>query len=475
MSMKKYIIFVFGMITVVQLAAMEETDSDLDGYLSPFGSCTDEDEYSAFESDDCDEDEASAPKPALISSTPINELEEEHSKKLNENVHNNFTRKEESSNNCNAIKSANHFVINEDCQFNKFHLKFRYKTWKKMGQAIAKCLQQGFYERRGIAKKESEVSNKLEFIPKFANKDRYGGNVGMRIFEEEKTQVIIPTLVNFLKYYKDEVKDVEKNHKKLLYGILLALGKERGDIAIKTKSSNKKSFGLLFDEFVCDGDWQSLMDPINKNSFPSWNDHVRNNVLPNALRENTFEQLENNTFNDFHYAYIPYVDDKDISWCNSNFTSVFRIMVPSKIYDKMNKDKKKHLDLKDENIEICCCHLPRRAYKYIYEEKIFKSYCDAFIKAYLAENEFELKKNLAVFIRNLSISSTYVRGQAAITSWIISALCQYHGYDLSYSKAWTRPEGISEDMHALSHMNDELAFVKAFMENSFLTKRLEKQ
>lgn len=98
-----------------------------------------------------------------------------------------------------------------------------------------------------------------------------------------------------------------------------------------------------------------------------------------------------------------------------------------------------------------------------------------FFNALSSKNEDELKDSMARFYMHFNHTSVYLRGQAAVSSWIMEALAESHGYKLTFSEQWgggeKRPDQqkvVSADMHALSY-HDENSFVEAFKKNAILT------
>jgi hypothetical protein len=330
----------------------------------------------------------------------------------------------------------------------------------KVAETIKLILQDAFYDQRAKVKKKGLD---LQNPAKVSAAKIYGGKIGAEIFQREKIHVVLPILTEFLRYYKNKIKELS-NDKGFLYGIFLALGEERHRIAILTNSENSYDFGKI----VTNDNY--LIDPINKWSFPVWNKKLRAEVIRTLMEEANFSrQMKNfeqqNYGNNYNYL-IAYVGNELMPHYERCFSTRIDILIPQKLYEDI-KLGKKHLDMMDEDIIIECYHLDRRQ-GLLYEENIFSRYGQAFMYAYFAEDALQLKKSLAIFIRNLSISSTYSRGQAAIIQWISSALCECHGYKLSYTQEWTAPEGIAEDMQALQSMN-ESEFVNLFIQNSILT------
>jgi hypothetical protein len=96
-------------------------------------------------------------------------------------------------------------------------------------------------------------------------------------------------------------------------------------------------------------------------------------------------------------------------------------------------------------------------------EKVFRGLLELNIK------ESDILKGIGQLVFALNKSTTFLRGQAAISEWIAKGIAYYHGYNIDFLE-WIEKTGISMDMHAMSCFSEE-EFIKQFIDNIKLSKR----
>jgi hypothetical protein len=84
----------------------------------------------------------------------------------------------------------------------------------------------------------------------------------------------------------------------------------------------------------------------------------------------------------------------------------------------------------------------------------------------------ELKNKIASICFRMAKSSTYCRGQAAITEWIMHGIAAYFGYEISWKK-WTEESGLSPDIYAMNFFDEKL-FQQIFSNRIVMKKRSKK-
>ena len=91
-------------------------------------------------------------------------------------------------------------------------------------------------------------------------------------------------------------------------------------------------------------------------------------------------------------------------------------------------------------------------------------YFNEALKQNLSLRQFQ--EDLAKFYFYYNHSSVFIRGQASVGEWLLSAMAEAQGYNITFTPSWQgyNKQAMAPDMHALSY-SDEGSFVKAFIEN----------
>ncbi|MDR3285600.1 MAG: hypothetical protein LBS83_02865 [Holosporales bacterium] len=98
-------------------------------------------------------------------------------------------------------------------------------------------------------------------------------------------------------------------------------------------------------------------------------------------------------------------------------------------------------------------------------ESSIESIFDSFKKACESDTKGDLISHILEFIYDFSISSTYFRGQAAITLWIVRGIAKSKGYNIEFINGWKfENKGYPYDVAALI-TSDKETFCKQNIEN----------
>lgn len=300
----------------------------------------------------------------------------------------------------------------------------------------------------------------------------YGGESGKKIFAIYTNQIIIPTLTQFLK----ETQLVHKTE--LLNDIILGsivnslldiLGNSRLSIALLTNKD--RSFGTKF----CHSR-QEMRDPINERSFPAWNRHLQfllQNIFQKNLNDDSGNTIEPTTFlqklNGQKCGAILVKESGTNSLCLSGEETPYHMYMGG---FNVNLSEEFLSNITHESIQTYQHKIT--FYHASYREDIYKIIAPDIRVALLWDKREPaiLKKYLARILWIMAHSSTFMRGQAAITEWLLTGLSLAHGYQLKWSDAWTSPQFPSPDQHALTTF-DINVFINNFMENTKLIQHTE--
>lgn len=295
----------------------------------------------------------------------------------------------------------------------------------------------------------------------------YGGNLGNDYFNVYRDEIIMPGLITHFKDLQSlPEKKLNSAESLAIYSKLLTnLGQQRNTIAMNTLTPLAGLFGA---------ELYGLQENVAPTGFSAWHEHLMDHLSLNELSKSDefikleegekvkklIEVLEKSPFlkdsvitTDSYWGFsFIYIKSKDIT------------LAPYKIVVEGNKPLLfivEHTNSED-SVALIANH---------------------FFKALSPKTttEDDLKNSMALFYMHFNHTSVYLRGQAAISTWIMQALAESQGYKLSYDVQWgggeKRPDQkkvVSPDMHALSY-HDENAFVEAFKKHAILTPIEKKQ
>jgi hypothetical protein len=367
------------------------------------------------------------------------------------------------------------------------------------------------YMKENVQNEKATVMKDLEQLSKQREPGnnfykRYGSTAGNEYFQMYYREFIEPVLSEFLTIIRNSA--IPENHRpELYYGIVKWLGQERGLVANKTLTREPNKFGKLLP------DSYHIMDPVSHDSFPNWNEAFRSALLGD-IKNNWGKFYKIIIDKDFVYPVkidtlpkdesflyrrklVTYgfqctlISKNDWGMCDK-LKWFIRINEPSRDplhmwidleiysnkafqYRTFDEFKEAFLATNDDksNIGIMVYH-PMYAvlgnrFPEEYVKEAEKLVIDS-LTTILSEkplSEDHLKEELAKLLRFFSISSTFERGQAAITDWLLKSLARARGYELTFSEKWRGPSYPNPDMHALMEFDIE-TLIRDFKANTEL-------
>jgi hypothetical protein len=315
-----------------------------------------------------------------------------------------------------------------------------------------------------IKNQQEEIKHQLENLKSEIKeiqlqKEGYGGTLGNSFYQTYVSEVVDPVLSHFLGGIQGYIND--DNAETILDTLFTWTGKERRYIAITTKTKSVNEFGTRYKKLSDDS--MQMMDILRSNTFPKWF-AVLQEVLQEQGEDILSKEHERQDKNlQWYSSSLPYLElalpyigkCKITPHMRDRFSLSSLEPGTSSYYELFYKENQ------NEGIELTggiFGHLPARNSK-------VDSISPSFLRTFYAETQDDIKSSLAEFIWKLSHSSTFMRGQAAITGWFAQALARVRGYNLSYSPDWL--DIMNLDQHALTALEmDE--FIRSFNENAAL-------
>jgi hypothetical protein len=312
-----------------------------------------------------------------------------------------------------------------------------------------------------IKNQQEEIKDQLETLKSeikesTLQKEGYGGTLGNSFYQAYVSEVVDPVLSHFLGGIQGYIND--DNAETILDTLFTWTGTERNYIAITTNTEASSRFGKRYK--TPSDDSIEMIDILHSNSFPEWFA-----VLQETLQEKggdilskEHERQDKNITSSLPYLELalPYIGK-----CKIKPHMIDRFYLRSLESDTSGSFEFLYEENQNEGFELTggiFYHLP------VGDRKV-ESISPSFLRTFNAETQDDLKSSLAEFIWILSHSSTFMRGQAAITGWFAQALARVRGYNLSYSPDWL--DIMNLDQHALTALEmDE--FIRSFNENAAL-------
>lgn len=331
--------------------------------------------------------------------------------------------------------------------------------------------KQGYQEVKALHNNE-DLNKALHALSSNVDADHpYGGQAGHQIFLAYSDRIIKPSLTYFLKKIQDLYARTplsKISFENLVDSVLTNLGEERLFIANLTNKDARFGRKLI-------NSTQNMQDPIHDKSFPAWN-HMLQTLLQNKFQsiltahgqtsiEKTLflEKLDKATSGTI--VFVPFGGNS--LWLSGGMnllydTGGFVINLSEKFLDNITEET------------IKACQHKITFYHVSYIKDFYKIITPDFQKALLwnGKDLVVLKTYLARILFTMAHSSTFMRGQAAITEWLLASLSLAHGYQLKWSNVWTSPQFPSPDQHALSTF-DIGVFINNFIENAHLVPQAE--
>lgn len=295
----------------------------------------------------------------------------------------------------------------------------------------------------------------------------YGGPVGHQIFTAYSNNIVKPVLTLFLENVQDmnaETLLSDISFENLMDSLFMNLGDERLEIAKLTNRDTR--FGRKFSYST-----QEMRDPINEQSFPAWNRLLQSqlhDIFQKILNDSGKDTIEATTF-------LQKLDGQESetmlfktfggnSFCilggETPYLGYMGCYIVNLAEEFLNNIT--HESIKAYQHRIIFHHAN-------YREDFYKVITPDFQKALLWDKKDTeiLKTHLARILFLMAHSSTFMRGQAAITEWLLAGLSLAHGYQLKWSETWTGPNFPNPDQHALTIFNIDV-FVNEFKNNTLL-------
>ncbi len=332
-------------------------------------------------------------------------------------------------------------------------------------------VQKKYDTHRDVIKQIYGTKN-FEFDEDHNEKIYYGGDLGNEVFQNVSNIIVGPELQDFL---REALKELQSNSSDSFmyvgYVILKLAGRERSFIADLTKTIKFELFGILshdsnnngciLDEISVWRNWYNVSLEMIKNIFQEYSckerfmsQHNARYLLENKLDPTklvTFvvdEHIESNKFDCYVIAGDKEVEDHKLA----NLSSVIFKWVceTDNILDVYGSDLIQ---------DLYCVH--QACYQPL--SKIIRPLCLAIQWDRSKQSIDQLKMYLGQFFWRISCSTTFYRGQSAISEWIVKAVFKSHGFDnFCWPDKWTGSNTASPDQHALLHLFVD-DFVKDFV------------
>lgn len=308
-------------------------------------------------------------------------------------------------------------------------------------------------------------------IEQFTPPRQYGGYTGREYFKAYTNYLLIPTMTEFINALirvKDD-KNIAAKSAGILAGLLAFSGKKRNDIAKRTFTKSFEKFGTP----IADG--SLLAEPIKHNSFTAWNKKIRQDLTEFFLNDEELHEaiiesksIQPNDIKRKKYVKLGYEIALEGNISNLKITMVGEpkeLSTTMEIELNLNRqDKIAKAFLDEKAAKIYIHHHTKHSKDSVWISEEIINAAKHFAKIINLTDRASFKNELGQLFRFINISSTFARGQAAISEWIIKSLSRSYGLDLQFSPAWTTPLNPSPDQHALSILNFA-EYIKAFEEN----------
>jgi hypothetical protein len=285
-----------------------------------------------------------------------------------------------------------------------------------------------------------------------ASSEIYGGPKGDAYFAKFSWHVIRPELINYFLEIRDAPINVQS-----FECFLRFLGKLQHYIAVKTNSQNSKDFGFFVPDLPVDPQAKNfLVDPIHFS--PKWYKYFTREVLGDEFA--------------YPFNFPPKEFDTNISLCFNPYC--IRVTCRADEIKQRFRKKYENFSLVAGPSTVVACNvqgsqsithyaagfafLPNFAIFHIpYSSSHLEALLSLFLKACLEPT----LKNVSEVHYFIIIRSFYVRGQGAISLWIINALCATIGKILVIDDE-LRKTCVNLDQFALMHLSftDYLAFIE---------------
>ncbi len=296
---------------------------------------------------------------------------------------------------------------------------------------------------------------------------KYGGDIGNRIFESFIGTVTVPATKHFIDALAQatEAYPVGEAREQVNTALtqLIDIGtRDRGLIAHMTGTKNAHQFG---ERIPAKG---HLRDPVSER--PTWKNWSAAMVKTiNAhFAGGTFSQARPSDL--WPEGTITWIEDKSlhvITAKDGRTRLVLDSTASQGVFESCSGTGVRYTfdQYKSSIINIDCHHVPTPAQEPT--ESTFQNEVFELIRM-RAPAPAELQQGLARLLHRISTSSLLFRGGAAFTEQLLQAFAQHHGYRLTFSPAWTPPNGIPPDQQALS-LFDIDDFVRSGAANLLLT------
>ena len=313
-------------------------------------------------------------------------------------------------------------------------------------------------ENKNLLQLEETIENKNKDT---GQKGAYGGNLGNDYFNAYRDDIIMPGLMSHFKHLQSLPEGKLNTAESLdVYSKLITnLGQQRNIIATTTKTPQAQMFG-------CEGFGAS--EVITPKSFQAWHEHLMDHLSLNEVtKSDEFLKLEDGEKVKKIIEVLeksPFLKDSAITTDSYGSLSFIHITP-------------KDITIAPYKIIIEGANALRFQVNHTESQDSAPVTANHFFNALSSQvaTEDDLKDSMARFYMHFNHTSVFFRGQAAVSSWMMQALAESHGFKLTFDEKWgggeKRPDQekmVSPDMHALSY-HDENEFVEAFKIHAKLT------
>lgn len=303
--------------------------------------------------------------------------------------------------------------------------------------------------------------NILEYIARLIIKgkpgydsNKYGGDLGQSLYNQMQPQILF-LLDQRCRSFKAEANNPANEDIKVFFNDLLNLmGTQRHWIAQLTETESSGKFGSR--------NWDNednplMMDTMSSSYWKPWYSLIHAKVSE-ILKENDLDH-------DLKQLLSKCKQEKTTLQHKSLALDLFNIDGEIRGVLRHERDIYKPGDLRqaaiyhirpfknptsffDEMYGVSCYHRH-------FSSQVTDQGLEDFTNALYAKNDEELKQSLAGLLWKISHSSTFERGQAGITEWLLKVLAQINGYTLKFSDDWNPKKGeyASPDQHALAELD----------------------
>lgn len=295
---------------------------------------------------------------------------------------------------------------------------------------------------------------------------KYGGDIGNRIFQGFAAAVTVPAMKQFIDTLAQTTQacpfDEAREQVNAALTPLIDIGsRDRGLIAHMTGTRNAEQFGRRIPP---EG---YLYDPVSER--PTWKNwatrtaqQIRSHFVGSKLARSRPRDL-------WPGRRSPWPDDAALNVFTAKDGST-RVVLNAATLQGVYESTSGHgvqysFTLMDHAARNIACHHVSVPVE-VPTESAFQGEVFELIRM-RAPAPAELQRGLARLLHRMAASSLLFRGGAAFTEHLLQALASHHGYRLTYSAAWTPPDGIPPDQQALSVFDTE-DFVRAGAANLIL-------